>query len=74
MSLRSLEPYLRSAGKVGLVHNEDDIILAPGEIEYLQALFGARAQVFPTGGHMGNTFHPEVVRAMLDLLAGEERP
>jgi hypothetical protein len=68
LSLRGLEPYLRAADKIGLVHNEDDLILAPGEIEYLQGVFGARARVFPTGGHMGNTFHPDVVRAMLDLL------
>ena len=72
LTLRSLEPYLRGAGKIGLIHNEDDIILAPGEIEYLQDVFGARAHVFPTGGHTGNTFHPEVVRAMLNLLTGKE--
>ena len=72
LSLRSLDPYLRAAEKIGLIHNEDDIILAPGEIEYLQGVFGARARVFPTGGHMGNTFHPDVVRAMLDLLTEKE--
>ncbi len=72
MSLRSLEAYLRSADKIGLIHNEDDIILAPGEIEYLQEVFGTRARVFPTGGHMGNAFHPDVVRAMLDLLREKE--
>jgi pimeloyl-ACP methyl ester carboxylesterase len=73
LSLRSLEPYLKTADKIGLIHNEDDVILAPGEIEYLQAVFGARARIFPTGGHMGNAFHPEVVRAMLDLLGAQRR-
>ncbi|MCK4507388.1 MAG: alpha/beta hydrolase, partial [Desulfuromonadales bacterium] len=43
LSLRSIEPYLKSANKIGLLHNEDDIILAPGEIGYLDQLFGARA-------------------------------
>ena len=28
LTLRSLEPCLRGAGKIGLIHNEDDIILA----------------------------------------------
>jgi hypothetical protein len=70
MSLRSLEPYLRAAGKFALVHNEDDIILAAGEIDYLRGIFGARAHIFPTGGHMGNAFHPTVVGVMLDELVG----
>jgi pimeloyl-ACP methyl ester carboxylesterase len=72
MSLRSIEPYLKSAGKIGLISNEDDIILMPGEIDYLQGVFGPRARVFPTGGHMGNMFHPVVVRSMIDFLTGKE--
>jgi hypothetical protein len=73
LSLRTLEPYIKTADKIGLVHNEDDVILGPGEIEYLQAVFGARARVFPTGGHMGNAFHPEVVRAVLEVLGAGVR-
>jgi pimeloyl-ACP methyl ester carboxylesterase len=72
MSLRSLEAYLRTADKLRLVHNEDDIILAPGEIEYLQSVFAGRARVFPTGGHMGNTFHPDVARAIVEAVTGRE--
>lgn len=73
LSLRSIEPYLKGADKIGLIHNEDDITLAPGEIDYLGGVFGARARVFPTGGHLGNLLHPDVVRAMLDFLTGKER-
>ncbi|HXZ44548.1 MAG TPA: alpha/beta hydrolase [archaeon] len=71
LSLRSIEPYLKGADKIGLIHNEDDITLAPGEIDYLEGIFGARARVFPTGGHLGNLFHPDVVRAMLDFLTAK---
>ncbi|MDH3771798.1 MAG: alpha/beta hydrolase, partial [Nitrospirota bacterium] len=54
-SLQSIEDYLVGASKIGLSTNEDDIILAPGEIEYLAQIFGPkRAKIFPTGGHMGN--------------------
>lgn len=53
-SLESIEDYLVGATKIGLSTNEDDIILAPGEIEYLAQIFGPRAKIFPTGGHMGN--------------------
>jgi hypothetical protein len=53
-SLKSIQDFLADAEHVGLMTNEDDIILAPGQIEYLRELFGERAQIWPTGGHMGN--------------------
>jgi pimeloyl-ACP methyl ester carboxylesterase len=73
LSLRSIEAYLSGADKIGLLHNADDITLAPGEIAYLEGIFGARAQVFPTGGHLGNLFQPAVVRAMVNFLTGKEQ-
>ena len=73
MSLRYIEPYLKSTGKIGLIHNEDDIILIPGDIDYLQGVFGNRARIFPTGGHMGNMFHPDVVSFMIDFLTPKEK-
>ncbi|MDJ0945264.1 MAG: alpha/beta fold hydrolase [Kiloniellales bacterium] len=60
-SFRAIEPYLRATDKIGLIHNEDDIILARGEIDYLRQVFGNRATIFPTGGHMGNLEHHTVV-------------
>ena len=72
LSLRNIEPYLRSAQKIGLVHNEDDIILERGEIEYLAELFGPRAKIFPTGGHCGNMNHPDFVDFMVKFFAGQE--
>ena len=72
LSLRRLDPFLRGADSVRLVHNADDIILAPGERQYLEGVFGARARVFPTGGHLGNLFHPEVARAILGFLSEKD--
>jgi len=72
LSLRSIEPYLKSARKIGLLGNEDDIILAPGEIGYLEQIFGNRAKIFPTGGHCGNMNHQDVVDFMVDFFAGQE--
>jgi pimeloyl-ACP methyl ester carboxylesterase len=71
-TLRAIEPYLAGSDKIRLIHNEDDIILAPGDIEYLQRLFGARMAVFPTGGHLGNMWHPAVVHAMAEFLTDKE--
>lgn len=59
-SLKSIDGYLRQAEKVGVLTNEDDIILAPGELDYLRQLFGVRAMVFPRGGHCGNLDHHDV--------------
>ena len=64
-SFEAIEPYLRASDKIGLIHNEDDIILAPGEIDYLRQVFGGRATIFPTGGHLGNLEHHAVVARIL---------
>lgn len=71
-SLRHIESYLNRAQKIGLLHNEDDIILGPGEIEYLKGLFGSRAKIFPTGGHCGNMGHKDAVDFIVNFFAGQE--
>ena len=53
-SLESIRDFLAHAEHVGVMSNEDDIILAPGQIDFLREVFGDRAQIWPTGGHMGN--------------------
>lgn len=53
-SLKSIESYLQTASKVSMVTNADDIILSPGELDYLKQLLGPRAKVFPRGAHCGN--------------------
>jgi hypothetical protein len=52
--LASIQDYLVSARKIGLVDNHDDVILAPGEIDFLTNTFDTRAKIFPYGGHLGN--------------------
>ena len=65
VSLKSIEPYLRSATKIGVMHNQDDIILAPGEIEFFESAFGSRAKIYHTGGHCGNMQYKLFVEDML---------
>jgi pimeloyl-ACP methyl ester carboxylesterase len=67
-TLVSIEDYLASADKIGLLTNEDDIILADGEIDYLRKLFGPRATIFPTGGHLGNFDDRHFVHAMVGFF------
>jgi len=54
VDLRSIETYLRTSPKLGLMHNVDDIILGPGDIDWFRDVFGARAIIYPYGGHCGN--------------------
>lgn len=72
LSLRILEDYLRTSPKFGLIHNEDDLILLPGEIDYLRDLFGSRARIFPHGGHCGNMAYPDNVAAMIGFFRAFE--
>ena len=72
-SLKYLDGYLRTSPKFGLIHNEDDIILLPGEIDYLRDLFGSRAQIFPHGGHCGNMAYPDNVTAMVDFFQASNK-
>lgn len=67
-SLESLEPYISDNEKIGLVTNEDDVILRPGDVDYLKGLFADRAKIYPTGGHCGNLLHRDVVAHIIDFF------
>ena len=70
-SLKFLEDYLRRAEKIGLMHNEDDIILAEGEFPYLADLFaGDRSRLYLTGGHCGNLPYLQNVADMIAFFPG----
>jgi pimeloyl-ACP methyl ester carboxylesterase len=72
LSLSHIEDYLRTTEKIGVLHNQDDIILGTGDIDWLRRVFGQRARIFPLGGHCGNLRHPEVVRFMTAFFTGKE--
>ena len=68
MSLKNIEDYLKSTKKIGVMVNQDDLILAPGELDYLTGVFEARAKVYPTGGHLGNIAYKDNVAYMIDFF------
>ena len=68
ISLKSIEGYLRGAEKIGLVTNEDDIILAEGELDYLRQVFGARAKIYVKGGHCGNMAYKDNIAHMINFF------
>jgi pimeloyl-ACP methyl ester carboxylesterase len=57
-SLRAIGPALAKSSRVFLMQNRDDILLSPGDIEYLEYTFGDRATIYPRGGHLGNLWYP----------------
>ena len=68
LGIRSIDEYLRSSDKFGVITNRDDFILAPGEIDYLQDLFGDRAKIYPRGGHLGNLEYRDTVAALVGFF------
>ena len=71
-SLRSIEPFLRRNSRIGLVTNADDIILAEGELAWLQDVFGDRARIYPAGGHCGNMDYPDNVQYFIDFFSNSK--
>jgi len=64
-SLKAIQGFLGDAEYIGVMHNRDDIILEPGEIDFFPATFGDRAKIYPFGGHLGNYSYVENVRDMV---------
>jgi pimeloyl-ACP methyl ester carboxylesterase len=67
-SLKSIEGYLKTSAKFGMMTNENDFILAKGELEYLRQLFGERAKIYPRGGHLGNLEYKDNLAYIVDFF------
>ena len=68
MSLRSIDAYLRSSDKFGVMTNKNDYILTSEELDYLKGLFGKRAKIYPRGGHLGNLEYKDNLAYMVDFF------
>jgi len=64
-SLTSIEEYLKSSAKFGVITNENDFILSKPELDYLRQLFGERIKIYPRGGHLGNLEYKENLAHMV---------
>jgi hypothetical protein len=67
-SLKSIEGYLKSNSKIGVITSGDEVILTPEEVTYLRELFGERTKVFPRGGHMGNLEYIDNMAYLSDFV------
>jgi pimeloyl-ACP methyl ester carboxylesterase len=72
VDLHAGEAFYKNASTVRLVENEDDILLAPEDVQWMAQTFGDRVTLFPHGGHLGNLGETPVqvaiVNALVDLL------
>ena len=67
-SLRSIASYLRNTPKIILMGNEDDLILRPADLVFLNDVFGSRAKFYPIGGHHGNMSYKDNVAYMINFF------
>lgn len=67
-SLRSINDFLSSSSKIGVMTNANDFILTPDELTYLKGLFGERAKIYPRGGHLGNLEFKENLAHMVGFF------
>ncbi len=67
-SLKSIERYLMTNPKFGVITNENDFILSSADREYLRQLFGKRTKIYPLGGHLGNLEYRENMAYMTDFV------
>ena len=65
ISLKSIADYLRSSTKITVMHNANDVILEPSEINFFREIFGNRATIYPYGGHCGNMNYRDNVAHMV---------
>ena len=68
ISLTQIEDYLRSAEKIEVMTNADDLILKQGEIDFFPRVFGERAKIYPVGGHLGNMDYVENVAHKVNVF------
>lgn len=69
-SLHSIEKFLVSNPNVHVATNRDEIILADGELAYLEKIMKEKITVYPKGGHCGNINYTINAADMVSFLKG----
>ncbi len=72
-TLQSIAGYLRQNPRLGLIHNRDDVIVTPEEVDWLEKVMGERARIYPHGGHCGNMAHYDNLAAMVAFFTGQDQ-
>lgn len=67
-SLPAIEDFLAGSERVRVLHNENDFLLRPQDVEFLKRTFGKRLYLFPNGGHGGNFWDPRFQMGLVGAL------
>lgn len=68
LSIKSIEGYLKSSDKFGVMANENDFILTGEDLNYLRQLFGEHTKIYPRGGHLGNLEYKDNLASMISFF------
>lgn len=66
--LEYIQEYLKTASKIAVVTNADELILNEADFNFLKSTFGERIIIYPFGGHCGNMFFSTNIDIMLKFL------
>jgi ABC-type transporter lipoprotein component MlaA len=73
--LRSAEAGLRDNPKLRYFANRNDFLTAPADLAWITGLVGdEHVRLFPTGGHLGNLYKPEVQAEIMASIADLAEP
>ncbi len=65
----AVHPFDPDGGKIRHFANANDFLLADGDVEWLTEVLGPEhVEFFPTGGHLGGLFRPEVQEGVMDSV------
>lgn len=68
--LRSVGDGLRGNAKIRHFANNNDFLASSADVDWLTETLGAEhVTVYPTGGHLGNLYKPEVQAEIMDSIA-----
>ena len=67
-SLTAIAEQLKNNQAVRVIHNINDFLLRPQDIQLLRSIFGKRLVLFSAGGHLGNFYRPEVQQQIIKML------
>jgi len=68
--LRSVADGLRGNAKIRHFANNNDFLASSADLDWLTETLGAEhVTVYPTGGHLGNLYKPEVQAEIMDSIA-----
>jgi pimeloyl-ACP methyl ester carboxylesterase len=67
-SLTGLRSTLVNNKKIIVFHNLDDFLLSPKNLDFLYNNLGSRLVLFKQGGHVGNVWHPQYQKSIIQAL------